>query len=384
MKNNYLIFWSVVAVVGFFCVGMAQAGMDGQQGRYAYVTNEDDNNLMVVDLETEKVVKTLDTGKIPHALVFTVEGKGYVNNRGEPSLTVIDGNSFTVLKTIPLPATSMQFALSPDGRTLAVGYKDALLITFIDTASDRILGSVAVGTDREGAKTIRIKHPFWSVDGRFVYAGDEVNKTVVKIDAGTLMVTATLPLQATTHHFIADLTGRYIYVIHGKGKNSALTLTILDAASDRTVKAIDIPMAQGEKADGHHGVFSPDGKSFYLCNEGGRTMAIIDAATMTLVKTIQVGKGAGHAMFTKDGGRAFVVCHDDNVVSVIDTAAQEVMRSIIVGKGAKQGHSGYMASDGSFYMLNAADGMLNRINTASMTLESQIKVGRKPMIMEVR
>ncbi len=47
-------------------------------------------------------------------------------------------------------------------------------------------------------------------------------------------------------------------------------------------------------------------------------------------------------------------------------------------------HSGYIGADGSFYMLNAADGMINRIDSETLTLHSQIKVGRNPMIMVVR
>ncbi len=382
MARN-LIAGTLLAMIGLFCAGSVQAGVDRQHGRYAYVTNEDDNNLMMVDLQTEKVVKTLGTGKIPHALVFTGEGKGYVNNRGEKSLTVIDRDSFTVLHTITLPGTSMQFALSPDGKTLAVGYKDALLITLIDTASDRILGSVAIGQDKEGEKIVRIKHPFWSADGRYVYAGDEINKTLVKVDAETLKIAATIPLHATTHHLVADPTGKYIYIVHGKGKDGALMTTILDAASDKIVKTIIIPMAQGEKAKGHHGEFSPDGGSFYLCNEGGQTVAIIDPVTMTLRKTVQAGEGAGHPVFTKDGSKVFVIGHDDNTVSVIDTTRQEVVGRIKVGDGKKQGHSGYMSPDGSFYMLNAADGMIYRIDTTAMSVKSRIKVGRSPMIMVV-
>jgi len=30
----------------------------------------------------------------------------------------------------------------------------------------------SIGRDRNGKKTSRIKHPFWSKDGRFVYVGD--------------------------------------------------------------------------------------------------------------------------------------------------------------------------------------------------------------------
>jgi len=338
---------------------------------------------MVVDLETEKIVATLPTGKVPHALVFTPDGKGYVNNRGERSLTVIDGVTMKVLRTIALPATSMQIALSPDNKTLAVGYKDALKITLIDTGTDAVTTTLDIGPDRPGDKPVRIKHPFWSKDGHFVYAGDELNMSVVKIDVGAGKIVANIPLDATTHHLTTGPDGK-IFVSHGKDMNGALNITVLDPTSDGIIKTIPIPLAPGEKANGHHGTVSPDGKFFYFCNEGGRTLAIIDTSKLTVVKTLQVGEGAGHAYFSPDGKKAFVVCHADNVVTVIDTNTQQVINNVQAGTGKKQGHSGYFAEDGSFYMLNAVDGMINRIDGASLTLHSQIKVGDKPMIMVVR
>jgi len=50
-----------------------------------------------------------------------------------------------VVKTIDLPATSFQLAISPDGKTLAVAYKDALKLSLIDTASDTITKTVDLG-----------------------------------------------------------------------------------------------------------------------------------------------------------------------------------------------------------------------------------------------
>lgn len=362
----------------------AQATNIRPTGRFAFVTNEGDNNLMVVNLTTDEVVKTLPTGKVPHALVFTRDGKGYVNNRGEQSLTVIDGNSQTVLKTIALPAISMQIALSPDNKTLAVGYKDALKITLIDTVTDTVIATLDIGADRSGKKPVRIKHPFWSQDGRFVYAGDNLNNTVVKIDAATHRIAATIPMPATTHHFAADPTGKYIYVVQGKGKDGRLSVTVLDAADDHVVKTIFVPMVAGEKSFGHHGAFSPDRKFFYFCNEGGKTVAIIDISELTVVKTLQAGQGAGHPVFTRDGSKVYVINHHDNIVTVIDTVEQKVVKHIQAGTGKKEGHSAYMAPDGHFYMLNATDGAIIKIDTASMKVRSEIKVGRKPMIMVVR
>jgi len=378
MKCRFLILAILGALTALLPVQSGAA-----QGQYAYVTNEKDANLKVVDLKTEKVVATLPTGKVPHALVFTPEGKGYVNNRGEHSLTVIDGVKMKVLRTIDLPATSMQIALSPDNKTLAVGYKDALKITLIDTATDTVITTLDIGPDRPGDKPVRTKHPFWSKDGRFVYAGDELNMNVVKIDAGSRKIASTIPLHATTHHLSTAPDGN-IYIAHGKDESGTLKITVLDPTSDRVIKTIPISLAPGEKAKGHHGTFTPDGKFLYFCNEGGRTLAIIDTARMTVVKTLRVGEGAGHTYFSHDGKKAFVVCHADNMVSVIDTVAQQVIKSVQAGTGKKQGHSGYVGEDDSFYMLNAADGTIERIDGQSLILRSRIKVGAKPMIMVVR
>ncbi len=373
-----------LATLAVFCLLAACAAMRPAADHHlAFVTNEGSANLMVVDLVTEKVVKTLATGKKPHALVFTPAGKGYVNNRGEHSLTVIDGRDPAVLGTIPLPATSMQLALSPDGRTLAVSYRDALAVSLIDTAADTVRATVTIGPDRPGKKPVRIKHPFWSADGRFIYAGDNLNHTVVKIDAAAGRVAAVIPLGATVHHFVTAPDGT-IYVCEGKDDQGRLNVAVLDAESDRIIATIPIPLSPGEKAFGHHGAFTPDGRFFYHCNEGGRTLAIIDTAVRKVVKTIETANGAGHTYFSRDGKRAFVVGHHDNRVTVVDTATQRITRNITVGRGKKEGHSGYVAEDGDFYMLNAADGAIERIDGRTLTLASRIEVGAKPMIMVVR
>lgn len=224
-------------------------------GRFAFVPSEGDNNVMIVDLINERTVKTLPTGKTPHALVFTKEGKGYVNNRGTRDLTVIDGNTFELIKTIPLPATSFQLALSPDGKLL--------------------------------------------------YAVNETTKT------GT-------------------------------------SVTLIDANTDNVVKDIPIPLEAGETGLGHHGEFTRDGKFFFVCNEGGRTVAVIDTAKMEVIKTLRAGMGAGHPAMTRDGKYIFVIHHKDNVVAVIDTASQEVIKDISVGTGKKQAHGSYFPPDGRY------------------------------------
>jgi YVTN family beta-propeller protein len=367
-----------------FCCGTAFA--DQASGRFAFVTSEGDNNLSIVDLNTEKVVKTLPTGKTPHALAFTANGKGYVNNRGSKELTVIDGNKFEVTGTIALPATSFQLSLSPDGKTLAVAYKDALEVSFINTGTNAIIKTILIGKEPEGAfKGAMMRHPYWSKDGGFAYVSDDVNNNIVKVDAKTGEIEASIPLPGPNHYLHPSRDGRLLYALNEAEKGGKTSVTVIDSGTDKVVKDIPIPLEDGEQGTLHHGEFTRDGKYFFVCNEGGRTVAILDTSKLEVIKTIRAGMGAGHPAMTKDGKYIFVIQHKDNVVTVIDTEKKEVIKSISAGTGKKQAHASYFTPDGKFfYMVNAEDNTINKIATESMEVVSKIPVAKSSMFFGIR
>jgi YVTN family beta-propeller protein len=373
--------FSVAVLLSLFLVNMALAA-----DRFAYVPNEGDHNLVVVDLNAEKVIRTLPTGKAPHALAFTKDGKCYVNNRGTKDLTLIDANKLEVIKTVPLPATSFQLALSPDGKTLAVAYKDALKISLINTATDNIEKTISIGKEPEGTfKGAMMKHPYWSRNGRFVYASDNVNSAIVKIEAATGDIKASIGLPGSNHYLHPSKDGKLLYAVNETTKGGGTSVTLIDAETDKVVKDIPIPLEPGEQGLGHHGEFSKDGKYFFFCNEGGRTVAVMDVTKQEIVKTLKAGMGAGHPGMTKDGKYIFVIHHKDNVVTVIDVAKQEVLKNISVGTGKKQAHGGYFTPDGKYYfMINAEDNVMVKVDVAKMEVVSKIPVGKSAMYFGIK
>ncbi|MBF0487556.1 MAG: hypothetical protein HQK98_05285 [Nitrospirae bacterium] len=354
--------------------------------RLAYITSEQDNNLMVVDLATEKVVKSLPTGKTPHALTFTRDGKVYVNNRGSRELTVIDVNKFEIIRTISLPAVSMLAAVSPDSTTLAVVYKDALRVSFIDTATDTIIKTISVGKDpKDEFKGAMMKHPYWSKDSRYVYVSDNVNNTIVKIAAATGEIKATIDMPGSNHYLHPLNDGKLLYAVNETTKGGGTSITIIDSASAGIIKDIPIPLEAGEQGLGHHGVFTKNGKYFFSCNEGGRTVAVMDVDKQEIVKTLKVGIGAGHPAITVDGKYIFVIHHKDNVVTVIDVDKQKVVKDIPVGSGKKQAHASYFTLDGKFfYMINAQDNIMNKIDVAKREVVSSIPIGKTAMFFGIK
>jgi YVTN family beta-propeller protein len=371
-------------IVAAFLLGillLCAAAVAAESRRLAYVPNEGDNNLMVVDLNAERVIKTLPTGKTPHALAFTKQGKCYVNNRGTKDITVIDANRLEVIRTIQLPAASFQIGLSPDGKTLAVTYKDVLKVSLIDTRADAVVQTVAIGEEPEdGFKGAMMKHPYWSRDGKFVYASDNVNDTIVKINAATGEIEATIPLPGTNHCLHPSKDGKLLYALNETTKDGGTSITLIDTQTDRVVKNIVVPLQPGEQGHGHHGEFSRDGRHFFFCNEGGWTVAVIDTAKKEIVKTIKVGMGPGHPCVTADGKYIFVIHHRDSVATVIDVAGEKVIKNISVGTGKKQAHRGYFTPDGKyFYMIDAQDGMMNKIDVSGMEVVTKIAVGKSAM-----
>ena len=385
MKRSIFVSLTLFASIIFVGIASAQINMSWEKERFAYVTNEGAHNLMVLDLEKEKTIATLKTDTAPHALVFDNDGKGYVNNRGSNILTVIDGNSFKVIKNILLPATSFQLALSPDKKILAVGYKDALIVSFIDTKTLELIASVPIGKQPVGTKTTRMKHPYWSNDGKYLYVGDNVNQTVVKVDVQSFNIAVTIPVAGTVHHFALDKDGKKLYVAHEKNQTGGTSVSVIEVATDKMIKNIPIPLAEGEEAKGHHGAFDNSGRYFFFCNEGGKTVAVIDTKEMGLVKTLQAGMGAGHAYVSKNGNFAYIVPHKDNIVTVIDLSKMEVTKEIVVGKGKKLGHSGYLTSDSNYlYVINSVDNIVAKIDLNKQLVTSIMPVGSKALIMVVR
>lgn len=370
--------------MGLFVLAVALAPARAQ-ARRAFVTCEADDRLVVVDLLTMQVLKSLPTGKTPHVVVFTPGGKGYVNNRGSPSLTVVDAHRLEVVRTIPLPATSFQLALSPDGRTLAVACKDRLALLLVDTATDTVLRTVELGPPPAGAPGGALtRHPLWSADSRTVWVPDCAHNTLVHVDAATGALLATLPVPAPVHYLHRWPDARTLCAVtEGAGASSYVVLLDDNATTPAHLRPLPFPAA--EKPYLHHGQLAPDLASFFVCRDGGREVLVLDVEGGQQLAQIPTRPGPGHAASSADGRRMFVIHHRDSVVSVIDVAQRMVIKTIQTGAGAKHAHACYLSADGGrFYVANAESGTLVAIDTATLEVAGSVAVGNTPMFFGVQ
>ncbi len=204
-------------------------------GKYAWVTNNEDNNVSVIETVDYKVIQTVETGKGPHGFRISADDKfAYVANMGEDTVSVIDIAAMKESKRIKVGATPVTTAITADGKILMVTLNTENVLAIVDLTTE------------------------------------QVDKIEVGIGPAQVYVQA---------------DDRYVFVANqGTAENPSTTVTKVDLAERKVAATI-------ETGDGAHGLLtSPDTKRLYVTNMFEDTLSIIDNETNQVISTINTGK----------------------------------------------------------------------------------------------
>ncbi len=158
---------------------------------------------------------------------------------GDLDLHTLDGPTHTLV----------QFALSPDGSTLVVGGQLTGKMFFFDASKPPALPLLA---------TVDVNpepwHPVFSHDGRYVYVGNKRANTVTVLDAERRSVAAVIEGRGLSQPHGAALSpdGKRLYVSNNNLKGAYTprypfvdepppgVVTVIDAATNTVVKALEV------------------------------------------------------------------------------------------------------------------------------------------------
>jgi YVTN family beta-propeller protein len=121
-------------------------------------------------------------------VAFLPDGsRAYVPSETGASLTVIDAKRLVPLKTIDLGKgmRAMGTAMAPDGKHVYVTTGRSGLVLFVDTATNKVVGSVEAGPRPWGIAV--------TPDGKTLYTANGPSNDVSVIDTETRMVTKKIP-----------------------------------------------------------------------------------------------------------------------------------------------------------------------------------------------
>jgi YVTN family beta-propeller protein len=296
----------------------------------AYVTNQIDNTVSVIDTATNTVTATIAVvrGGGPTGVVVSPDGtRAYVTNQFDDSISVIDTASNSVVATIPLaPFSFAEFlAITPDGKSLYVPDSGQNTLQVVSTVTNSVTNTISL----PGITSAVAITP----DGTRAYA--LLVGAVSVIDTATNTVVGS-PIPVTSNA-AGGLGNSGIAVTPGGGDVYLVGGRLPDvpviATASNTV-ATTIPISGSTFLFGL--AITPDGGRVYVSNASTNHVLVIDTATNSVEPSpIPVGNFPFSVAITPDGAFVYVPNGNDRTVSVIATATNTVVGAPIpVGRGS--------------------------------------------------
>jgi uncharacterized repeat protein (TIGR01451 family) len=285
---------------------------------FAYITNQDGNNVTVIDTSTNMLVGSpIPVESFPNSAAITPDGNFvYVANGGSASVSVIDTSTNTVTATVTVGSGPGGLAITPDGKFVYVVNNGDNNVSIIDASTNTVVGSpIAVQT----APFIATVTP----DGKFVYVTNFTSGTVSVIDTSTNTITATVTVGPGPLGVAVSPDGSRAYTANnGFGPG---TVSVIRTSNNMVIATVTV----GVQARGI--AVTPDGNFVYATNAASGTVSVIRTSDNMAIKTVSVQTLPQGVDVTPDGNFVYVANQGPGTVSVIRTSDNTVIDTISVG-----------------------------------------------------
>jgi YVTN family beta-propeller protein len=204
-----------------------------KDGKYALVTNNEDNTVSVIDLNNYSVIKTIPTGIGPHGFRITDDSQSaYIANMGKDNVSVINLNSFKEEKKIQVGEAPVTTGITSDGKTLVVTLNKENALAIVDVATSKI-DKINVGV---GPAQVYIEP-----DNQYAFVANQGTEekpahSLTKIDLKSKKVTATIQTGKGSHGVVTSTDNEYTYVTNMFDN----TVSVIDNSENKVVKTIKV------------------------------------------------------------------------------------------------------------------------------------------------
>jgi YVTN family beta-propeller protein len=236
----------------------------------------------------------------------------YVGNAKSNNISVIDLATNKVIKNITVGSGTHDIKISDDQQIVYTTDIDSGTVSIVNTTSNTLIDQINADVAVHGvAEFNNILYVGDVYGGKLLVIKDNAIKDEIKVGSGPEYVEARPP------------DGRILYVA-----NLWSPISVVDLTENRVIKNIDSGVTP-------HGLsFTNDGSRLFIVNMFSNTLSVIDAQRHEIIKTIPVGKQPEYVKISPDEGFAYVTNLGEDTVSKIDLRNLEVIKSKIpVGKG---------------------------------------------------
>jgi DNA-binding beta-propeller fold protein YncE len=230
------------------------------------------NQLAVIDLVRDSVIRTIDLGQYtrPHGVIF-------LGNSSDRVVVTSEATNNVVLVTLSTGAVeaigtnargSHMIAVTADGARGWTANVADNTVSEIDLVGKRFVRSFSVPAQPEGITV--------TPDGSYVWVGSNQTGAVTVISTQSGQVAATLPGASFPYRLGSSRDGSRIAIVDGRGNQ----LIIADAATRAVVGQISLTSPRGV-------AIAPDNRTAWVTLAGSE-VAQVDIRELKVIRTIPV------------------------------------------------------------------------------------------------
>jgi YVTN family beta-propeller protein len=325
----------------------------------------------------------------PYTRVTAVSARDrvYTGDQVSNTISVIDPSTDRLVGQIrlgvqrpgvlsPLSGTQVNvhgLGFSPDGRWLAAVSTTTNAVSVVETATNRVKGTVYVGRNPHEA--------FFTPDGRELWVAVRGEDYVSVIDPVSMRETRRVVTANGPSMIVFSPDGKVAFVDH----SFTPELDVVDRATGRVIQRVPVVSA-----------FSPnlavtaDGSQVWMTHKDAGKVTVVDGRTYRVLRVLDTGPVTNHVNFAGPGGGtriggasagdfAYVTVCLENAVKVYRRSDQEQVATIPVGACP---HGVWASGDGSkvYVGLQEGDGV-DVIDTRTNTRIAEIPMGQSPQAL---
>ena len=282
---------------------------------FAYVADNQDANVSVVNVVTGERVAVISVGERPYAVASSQDGSlVYVTNGLSNSVSVVETEGNTVIASVPVGEAPRGVATTPDGLTL-VAHGNVLQdsVWYIDQSDQSVTDKAEVARGNEGIAV--------SPDGTTALVTASADDVVSMLDIAARSTLMDIAVGDFPRRVVLAPDGSRAYVTLYNSEQ----LAVVELPSGAVLERVDVSTNPVDVA------VSPDGSRIFITHFPFSTsVSVMDAESNTLVKSIALA-GGPHSITMGPYGELAYVTHDPSSLSVIDLETLEVISTFEVG-----------------------------------------------------
>jgi YVTN family beta-propeller protein len=311
----------LIAGVLFLCVAAAAQ----QTPKPALVVlNKDASELAIVDPTTWRVVGRVPTGKTPHEVAVSDDGKiavatNFGDQRDGTTLSVIDLDAQKEIHRVELEELRGPHGVMFLGGKFYFTAEGSNSIARYDAATNAV--DWRASTSQEGTHML-VATP----DGATIFTANIRSNSVSCIrmnpKTGTYKISQ-IAVGKGPEGIDISPSGAEVWAANsGDG-----TVSIIDVGSCRVIGAVDVKTKRSNRVR-----FTKDGKLVLISDLGAGEVVAVDAVLRKEVRRVKLGSSVEGILMLPDGGHAIVAVSGDNKLAVMDLKTLEVASTFETGK----------------------------------------------------